>query len=88
MNQPTTGLGSRDTVEKRSFLSSQVVPADGEAKIWARLIESQPDDLTPEAAMYLLRLGFTKEDQLRMQELADRSEEATLTESEAREFDT
>jgi hypothetical protein len=70
------------------LLSSQMVPADGEAKIWARIIESQPDDLTPDAATYLLRLRFTAEDQIRMQELAGRSEEGTLTESETREFDT
>jgi hypothetical protein len=65
-----------------------MVPADTEAKLWARLIESQPDDLTPEAVKYFLQLGFTEEDQTRMQELADRSERGTLTEAEAREFDT
>ncbi len=70
------------------FLSSQIVPTDTEAKLWARLIDSQPDDLTPEAAKYFLRLGFTEEDQTRLQRLADRSDEGTLTKTEAREFHT
>ena len=68
-------------------MSSQIVPSDGEAKLWARLMESQPDDLTPEAAKYFLRLGFTQEDQIRMQQLAERSQEGNLTDTEAREFD-
>jgi hypothetical protein len=64
------------------------VSTDGEAKLWARLIESQPDDITPETAKYFLRLGFSEEDQIRMQDLAQKSEEGSLTEPEAREFDT
>ena len=64
------------------------MPTDAEAKLWARLLKSQPDDLTPETAKYFLRLGFTGQDQNRMQELASRSEQGTLTPTEAREFDT
>jgi hypothetical protein len=60
----------------------------GEAAIWARLIESQPEELTPEAAKYLLGLGFTENDQARLQELADRSQDGTLSEDEGREFDS
>jgi hypothetical protein len=60
----------------------------GEAAIWARLIESQPEELTPETARYLLHFRFTANDQARMQELADRSEARTLTEDEGREFDS
>lgn len=78
----------RDTVRERFPLSSQIVAPENEAGIWARLIESQPDDLTPEAAKYFLRLGFTERDQARMQDLADRSQAGTLTDSEAREFDS
>jgi hypothetical protein len=60
----------------------------GEAAIWARLIESQPKEPTPEAARYLLALQFQESDQARLQELADRSQAGTLSEDDAREFDS
>jgi hypothetical protein len=69
-------------------LSSQLITPRGEAAIWARLIESQPKELTPEAARYLLALQFNENDQARVQELADRSQAGTLSEDEAREFDS
>ncbi len=69
-------------------MSSQLIVSENEAAIWARLIESQPDDLTPEAAQYLLRLGFSERDQDRLKNLADRSQAGTLTEDDAREFDS
>ncbi len=58
-----------------------------EATIWARLIESQPEPLNPEAARYMLQVRFSEDDQLRLQELAERSQDGTLTEEEGREFD-
>jgi hypothetical protein len=69
-------------------MSSQLVTPNREAAIWARLIQSQPEELTPEAARYLLGLGFSESDRARMQELADRSQAGTLTEEEAAEFDS
>ncbi|MDQ2841122.1 MAG: hypothetical protein M3Y72_08805 [Acidobacteriota bacterium] len=69
-------------------MSSQLITPEGEAAIWARLIESQPKDLTPEAAKYLLGLGFNESDQARMRELADRSQEGTLSEDDAGEFNS
>ena len=69
-------------------MSSQLVAPENEAEIWARLIESQPDDLTPETAKYFLRLGFTEGDHARMQDLADKSQSGTLTEGDVREFDS
>lgn len=69
-------------------MSSQWITPEGEAAIWARLIESQPQGLTPEAARYLLALGFTENDQARLQELADHSQAGTLSEKEGREFDS
>jgi hypothetical protein len=69
-------------------VSSQLITPGGEAAIWARLIESQPQELTPEAAKYLLGLGFTDSDRARLQELADRSEAGALSEEEGREFDS
>ncbi|MGA8030128.1 MAG: hypothetical protein WB992_23520 [Bryobacteraceae bacterium] len=59
-----------------------------EAAIWARLIDAHTDGLTPDAARYLLVLGFTDVDQARMQDLAEKSKAGTLTEDEAREFDS
>jgi hypothetical protein len=59
-----------------------------EAAIWARLMDSQPDHLTPDAATYLLGFRFTESDRGRMQDLADKSQEGTLTEDEERELDS
>jgi len=69
-------------------MSSQVFTPSGEAAIWARLIESQNGELAPEAAKYLLTLHFGEKDQARVQDLAGRSQEGTLSEDEAREFDS
>ncbi len=68
-------------------MRSQVLAPSGEAAIWARLIESQKGELTPEAAKYLLTLRFSDEDQARVQDLADRSQEGTLSEDDMSEFD-
>ena len=68
-------------------MSSQIAPT-GEAAIWARLIESQPEDLTPDTARYLLRFRFLESDQARLQQLAERSQDGTLSEEEGREFDS
>jgi hypothetical protein len=69
-------------------LSSQLITPGGEAAIRARLIESQPKELTPEAARYLLALRFHENDQARVQELADRSQSGSLSDDDAREFDS
>ena len=69
-------------------MSSQLITPKDEAAIWARLIESQPEELIPEAAKYLLHFQLTDNDQSRMQELADRSQAGILTEDEGREFDS
>ena len=68
-------------------MSSQITPT-GEAAIWARLIESQPEGLTPDAARYLLRFRLDENDQSRLQELAERSQAGTLTAEEGLEFDS
>ncbi len=57
-----------------------------EAISWARLIESQPEPLNPDAARYLLQIRFSEDDQSRLQELAERSQDGTLSEEEGREF--
>ncbi len=86
------GLGSLRAVglqqEERVIVIAHPITPGGEAAIWARLIESQPGELTPEAARYLLALQFDEKDQSRVQELADRSQAGTLSEDDAREFDS
>lgn len=69
-------------------MSSQLLAPNSEAAIWARLIESQPDALTRDAAEYLLGFGFTERDERRMQDLAEKSQAGTLSEHEQREFDS
>ncbi|MBV8895333.1 MAG: hypothetical protein JO051_02395 [Acidobacteriaceae bacterium] len=69
-------------------MSSQLITPNSEAAIWARLIESQPDQMTRDGAQYLLSLGFTERDHSRMQDLAERSQAGALTEDEEREFDS
>ncbi len=64
-----------------------ITPQD-ETAIWARLMDLQPHDLTPETARYLLRLGLTESDKARMLDRVYRSQAGTLTEEESREFDS
>ena len=47
-------------------MSSQLLSPDREAGIWARLMQSQGDELSPEVAEYLLSLAFGENDQERM----------------------
>jgi hypothetical protein len=55
--------------------------------ILRRLIESGQGDLSPEAAQAVLHFHFTEADQRRMAELASRSNQGTLTPTEAEEYD-
>jgi hypothetical protein len=66
-------------------MNSQFITPEGEAGIWARLIDSQPKELTPDAARYLLALSFDERDQARVRALADQSQEGLLREDDARE---
>jgi len=59
-----------------------------EADIWARLMRAQKDELSTEAAEFLLSVNFEEGDRDRMLELADRSEAGTLTAEEGAEFDS
>jgi len=58
-----------------------------EPVIWARLLEGRKDDISPEAARYLLSIEFGESDRARMEELAERSEAGVLTQQEEAEFD-
>ncbi|HXB66834.1 MAG TPA: hypothetical protein VNY05_01215 [Candidatus Acidoferrales bacterium] len=50
-------------------------------------MQAQRGDLAPEAAEYLLSIGFDEGDRRRMQQLAHRSESGILTVDEQAEFD-
>jgi hypothetical protein len=68
-------------------MGSQLLTPNSEAAIWARLMRAQKDELTPEAATFLLTVGFAESDRQRMLQLAERSEAGTLTAEEQAEFD-
>jgi hypothetical protein len=64
-----------------------IINANREAAVWARLMQSQTNALSPEAAEYLLSIELPKSDRSRMEQLAERSEAGTLTEEERAEFE-
>ena len=68
-------------------MNSHAASPNSEAAIWARLMQSQKDELTPQAAEFLLAIDFGESDQQRMLQLAERSEAGTLTAEVQIEFD-
>jgi hypothetical protein len=68
-------------------MSSQALSLNSEAAIWARLMQAQKDQLSSEAAEFLLSIDFGEGDRQRMLHLAERSEVGTLTAEEQAEFD-
>ena len=69
-------------------MSSQLVIPNREAEIWARLMQARKDDLSSEAARFLLSIEFGESDRERMLQLADQSEAGTLTAEERTEYDS
>jgi len=65
----------------------QLLTPNSEAAIWARLMQAQKDEPSPEAAEFLLAMEFAEGDRQRMLQLAERSEAGTLTAEEQMEFD-
>ena len=55
--------------------------------ILRRLVESQPESLSPAAAEAVLHLQFADSDHARMSDLASKSNRGILTPSEADEYD-
>jgi hypothetical protein len=68
-------------------MGSQVLTSNSEAAIWARLMQARRDELSSEAAEFLLSIDFGEADCERMLVLAERSEAGTLTPDEQAEFD-
>jgi hypothetical protein len=52
------------------------------AELWARLLEMADEQLTADAARYILDLHFPAEDVARMHQLAERAREGTLSSDE------
>ena len=69
-------------------MNSERATPNREAEIWARLMRAQKDELSAEAAEFLLSVGFGADDRRRMLELAERSEAGTLTPEDSAEFDS
>jgi len=62
--------------------------ANSESAIWARLIETQNEPISPGAARFLLAIRLGEADQARMQELMDKSNGGTFTAEDEAEFDS
>jgi hypothetical protein len=69
-------------------MGSQLLSPNREAAIWARLIRTLEDDVSSEAAEFLLSIGFEESDRQRMLKLAEQSEAGILTADEQAEFDS
>jgi hypothetical protein len=68
-------------------MGTQLLSPNSEAAIWARLMQAKKDELSPEAAKFLLAIDFGESDRQRMMQLAELSEAGTLTAQEQIEFD-
>ena len=64
------------------------INSNREPAIWARLMQTPGDELSPDAAAYLLSIRFAESDFDRMRQLAERSEMGELNEEERAEFDS
>ena len=69
-------------------MDAQILSANREPGIWARLMQNPGGELLPEAAEYLLSIRFADSDVDRMRQLAERSETGELTDEERAEFDS
>jgi hypothetical protein len=63
------------------------ISTSSEALIWARVIESEKNGLSPDAARSLLEIRFNDRDKERMSELALKSNEGQLSDEERQELE-
>lgn len=77
------------TKQSSSKKTVQEVAATGvsEAALWGRLLDPVKADLSPEAAQYILNLKFPQSDIDRMQVLAEKAREGSLTVEDHIEMD-
>lgn len=69
-------------------MGSQLLSPNREGAIWARLIRAQMEELSSDAAEFLLSIDFEERDRQTMLELAERSEAGILIAEEQAEFDS
>jgi hypothetical protein len=69
-------------------MDAHMLNPNREPAIWARLMQTPGDELSPESAAYLLSIRFAESDVDRVRQLADRSETGELTDEERAEFDS
>ncbi len=68
-------------------MSSQVITPNTEAAILARILESDEQELTPEAARYLLSIKLPASDEDRVDDLSAKARAGSLTKAESQELD-
>lgn len=70
-----------------SRMDSQLLHPGSEAAIWARLLQQQKEEMSAEAAEFLLAVDFGESDRERMLQLAERSDARALAAEEQTEYD-
>ncbi len=69
-------------------MSSQLVTPNTEAAILARIIQADEQELTPDAARYLLSMKLPSKDEDRVNELSAKARTGSLSETETQELDS
>jgi len=69
-------------------MSSQVIQPNTEAAILGRIIQTDEQELTPDAARYLLSMRLPSGDEDRVNELSAKARAGSLTDSERQELDS
>lgn len=67
--------------------NSHLINGTSGAAIFSRIFETGRDLLSPELALYILGLGFSTADRVRMQELATKNQQANISPQELEELD-
>jgi hypothetical protein len=66
---------------------SHLIDGTSGATIFSRIFESSREGISPELALYILGLGFSREDRARMQELAAKNQQGNISPQELEELD-
>jgi hypothetical protein len=74
--------------KEKSPMSSQAITPNTEAAILARILESDPKEITPEVARYLLAMKLPASDEERVNVLSAKAREGSLTDAETQELDS
>jgi hypothetical protein len=69
-------------------MSSQVVTPNTEAAILARIIQADEQELTPDAARYLLSMRLPPRDEDRVNELSAKARAGSLSQADTQELDS